>query len=127
VPLGRVWAFIPIYQSALLVNDLITAILLLGQFSFLRSRGLLLLAIGYLFTGFMAVVHLLTFPGLLSDTGLLGAGPPDHGLALHVLACRPSARRRGLRAVHESRTDRTGSSIHWNHPNPGSRTSAAPS
>ena len=75
VPLGRVWAFIPIYQSALVVNDLITAILLLGQFSFLRSRGLLLLAIGYLFTGFMAVVHLLTFPGLLSDTGVLGAGP----------------------------------------------------
>jgi hypothetical protein len=30
VPLGRVWAFIPIYQSALVVNDLITAILLLG-------------------------------------------------------------------------------------------------
>ena len=32
VPLGQVWAFIPIYQSALVVNDLITAILLFGQF-----------------------------------------------------------------------------------------------
>jgi two-component system sensor histidine kinase/response regulator len=75
VPLGRVWAFIPIYQSALIVNDLITAILLLGQFGFLRSRGLLLLAGGYLFTGLMAVAHMLTFPGLFSETGLLGAGP----------------------------------------------------
>jgi two-component system sensor histidine kinase/response regulator len=74
VPLARVWAFIPIYQSALVVNDLITAVLLLGQFVFLRSRGLLLLAIGYLFTAFMAVAHLLTFPGLFSDTGLLRAG-----------------------------------------------------
>jgi signal transduction histidine kinase/CheY-like chemotaxis protein len=75
VPLAPMWAFIPIYQSALVVNDLITAVLLFGQFSFLRSRGLLLLAIGYLFTAFMAASHLLTFPGLFSPTGLLGAGP----------------------------------------------------
>jgi two-component system sensor histidine kinase/response regulator len=75
VPLGQVAAFIPIYQSALVVNDIITAVLLFGQFSCVRSRGLLLLAIGYLFTAFMAVAHLMTFPGLFSETGLLGAGP----------------------------------------------------
>ena len=75
VPLGQVSAFIPIYQSALVVNDLITAVLLFGQFGCLRARGLLLLGIGYLFTAFMAVAHLLTFPGLFSKTGLLGAGP----------------------------------------------------
>src|SRR6185312_13405040 len=49
VPLTPVWAFIPIYESALVVNDLMTAILLFGQFTFLRSRALLLLATGYLF------------------------------------------------------------------------------
>jgi len=75
VPLTPVWAFIPIYESALVVNDLITAILLFGQFSFLRSRALLLLASGYLFTAFVAVAHALTFPGLFTPTGLLGAGP----------------------------------------------------
>lgn len=75
VPLGQLWAFIPVYQSAFVVNDLITAVLLLGQFSILQSRGLLLLASGYLFTAFMAAAHALTFPGLFAPAGLLGAGP----------------------------------------------------
>ncbi len=75
VPLGQVWPFIPIYQSALAVNDLITAVLLFGQFAFLRSRALLVLAGGYLFTAVMAVLHMLTFPGLFAPAGLLGAGP----------------------------------------------------
>jgi len=75
VPLPPVWPFIPIYQSACVVNDLITAVLLFGQFSILRSRALLVLASGYLFTAFMAGAHALTFPGLFAPTGLIGAGP----------------------------------------------------
>ena len=75
VPLAPVSAFIPIYQSTLAINDLITAVLLFGQFRFLRSRALLALASGYLFTAVMAVSHMLTFPGLFAPTGLLGAGP----------------------------------------------------
>jgi PAS domain S-box-containing protein len=75
LPLPQVWAFIPVYQSALAIGSLITAILLFAQFSILRSRSLLVLACGYLFTALMAVVHMLTFPGLFSPTGLLGAGP----------------------------------------------------
>ena len=74
VPLAQVWPFIPIYQSALVVNDLITAILLFGQFGFSRSRALLILAGGYLFTAVMAALHMLTFPKLFTPTGLLGAG-----------------------------------------------------
>jgi PAS domain S-box-containing protein len=73
--LPAVWAFVPSYQSALAINDLITAILLYAQFPAFRSRGLLLLAGGYLFTALMAIVHGLTFPGLFAPTGLLGAGP----------------------------------------------------
>jgi signal transduction histidine kinase/ActR/RegA family two-component response regulator len=73
--LAPVWAFIPIYEAALVVNDLITAVLLFGQFAILRSRALLVLASGYLFTAFITVAHALTFPGLFSPTGLLGAGP----------------------------------------------------
>jgi PAS domain S-box-containing protein len=73
--LPRIDAFIPAYQSALVVSDLVTAMLLLGQFGVLGSRALLVLAAGYLFTAFMATVHALTFPGLFTPTGLLGAGP----------------------------------------------------
>ena len=67
-------AFIPILATALVINDLMTAVLLFGQFGFLRSRALLVLASGYLFTAFMTVAHALTFPGVFSPTGLLGAG-----------------------------------------------------
>jgi signal transduction histidine kinase len=68
-------AFIASYQSALVVSDLVTAALLFSQFAFLGSRPLLALATGYVFTAFMAVAHALTFPGLLSPIGLLGATP----------------------------------------------------
>src|SRR5205814_10109799 len=36
-PFAPVLAFIPMYQSALAINDLMTAVLLFGQFTFLRS------------------------------------------------------------------------------------------
>ncbi|MBR8142643.1 sensor histidine kinase [Burkholderia sp. AU19243] len=74
MPLARVWGFIPVYQSAIVVNDMVTAGLLLGQYAILREKSLLALAGGYLFTGFMAGTHMLTFPGLFTPTGLLGAG-----------------------------------------------------
>src|SRR5262249_43926274 len=73
--LPEVWAFLPIYQSVLIINDLITAVLLFGQFGILRSRALLVLASGYLFSAFMAVAHLISFPGLFAPSGLLEAGP----------------------------------------------------
>ena len=71
--LAPVPAFIPIYESALVLIDLITAVLLFGQYRILRSQALLLLGCGYLFTATMATAHALTFPGLFSTTGLLGA------------------------------------------------------
>src|SRR5450432_656224 len=74
-PLAQIPAFVASYQSALAVNDLITAIMLFSQFSVLRSRALLLLASGYLFTAAAAVAHALSFPGLFAPAGLLNAGP----------------------------------------------------
>ena len=74
-PLTPVPAFVASYQSALAVNDLITAVLLFSQYGVLRSRALLLLASGYLFTAAAALTHALTFPGLFAPSGLLGAGP----------------------------------------------------
>ncbi len=73
--LPEVPAFLPIYQSALIINELITAVLLFGQYSILRSRALSVLASGYLFSAAMAVAHALSFPGLFTPTGLLDAGP----------------------------------------------------
>src|SRR3954452_11087023 len=73
IPLLPVPAFVASYQSALVVADIVTAVLLLSQFAVLRTRALLVLATGYLFTAAAAVVHALTFPGLFSPTGLLGA------------------------------------------------------
>jgi diguanylate cyclase (GGDEF)-like protein len=75
VQLERVDAFIPVYETALVIFDLITAILLFGQFAFLRSRALLILASGYLFTSTMTAAHALSFPVLFAPNGLLGAGP----------------------------------------------------
>ena len=74
VPLTPVPAFVASYQSALAINDLITAILLYSQFGILRSRALLLLASAYLFTAAAATVHALTFPGLFAPSGLFNAG-----------------------------------------------------
>jgi signal transduction histidine kinase len=71
-PLARVDAFIPVYQSPLILSDLITAALLFGHFNVMRTKSLLVLASGYLFTGFIAILHLLEFPGVFSP-----AGPAD--------------------------------------------------
>jgi signal transduction histidine kinase len=67
-------AFIALYQSALFLNDLITAVLLFGQLSHVHSRALMVLAGGYIFNALMIIPHTLTFPGLFAPTGLLGAG-----------------------------------------------------
>jgi len=74
VKLAPVQAFIPVYESAVVINDTITAAMLFGQYRILRSRALMLLACAYLFTALLAFVHALTFPGIFSPGGLLGAG-----------------------------------------------------
>jgi diguanylate cyclase (GGDEF)-like protein len=73
--LGELPAFVPAYVSALIICDLITAVLLFGQFSFFRSRGLLFLASAYAFTACMTISYVMMFPGLFPTAGLMGAGP----------------------------------------------------
>ena len=74
IPLAPVPAFVASYQSALAINDLITALLLFSQFVILRWWALLLLASGYMFTAAAAVAHALTFPGLFAPAGLFNGG-----------------------------------------------------
>ena len=62
VRLGRVDAFVPAYATAMFVCDSITAILLFAQFSILRSRAILVIASGYLFTALILIPFVLAFP-----------------------------------------------------------------
>jgi signal transduction histidine kinase len=73
-PLGAQYAFLPVYQSALVIFDVITSVLLMGQFRILRNRGLIVLAAGYIFNAMMATSHALSFPGLFAPGGLIGGG-----------------------------------------------------
>jgi signal transduction histidine kinase/DNA-binding response OmpR family regulator len=75
MPLAPSPAFIAFQQAVLLANDLITAALLFAQYSVQPSRALKLLAAGYLFTALIVIPHALVYPGLISPTGLFGAGP----------------------------------------------------
>lgn len=65
---------LPAYGAAVLINELITAALLFAMFSVQRSRGLIILAVAYLFSGLLVIPWGLTFPGVFSQTGLLNAG-----------------------------------------------------
>jgi diguanylate cyclase (GGDEF)-like protein len=112
-PLPQAASFIPAYETALVLNDLITAALLLGQFSALKMRGLLLLACGYAFTAATTIAHLLSFPGLFTPAGLIG-GPQTTawlfmfwhaGFPIFVIAYARSGRRTSLDSkmrVHSS-------------------------
>src|SRR5262245_28801775 len=74
VPLPGFAAFVPISQSLIFINDLITSMLLMAQFVIVGWRVILILAVGYLFTALLAIIQLLTFPGAFTPTGLFGAG-----------------------------------------------------
>src|SRR6266404_856188 len=74
IQLERIDAFVPAYATAMFVTDSITAVLLFAQFSILRSRALLVIASGYLFTALVVIPWILTFPGVFAPSGLLGAG-----------------------------------------------------
>src|SRR5262245_53746078 len=69
---GRIDAFVPAYATAMFVSDLITAVLLFAQFSILRSRALLVIASGYLFTALILIFWFLAFPGVFVPTSLIG-------------------------------------------------------
>src|SRR5258705_8112085 len=67
--------YIPLVATAMFLNDLVTASLLVAQFSVVRSRALLLLANGYLFTALVVAVYALVWRGGIHPSGLFRAGP----------------------------------------------------
>jgi hypothetical protein len=61
------------FGAGVLIADLCTGFLLLVQFRAARSWSMLLLAAAYFYSGAMALLHILTFPGAwILDTVLVG-------------------------------------------------------
>ena len=75
---------------AMFVCDTITAILLFAQFSVVRSRAILIIASGYLYTALVLIPWILTFPGVF------GPRKSAWRTAKHVLALFFPARRLAL-------------------------------
>ena len=61
-PLPQVNGFIPALDAIIVVTDFMTACLLFSHFSITRSRALLMLACGYLFSALIVVAHGFSFP-----------------------------------------------------------------
>jgi signal transduction histidine kinase len=104
MPLQPHPGFLPLYQSALIVFDLVTSVLLFGQYRMLRNRAVLLLAAGYVFSALMAAAHALSFPGLFGPAGVIGDGSQTTawlyffwhaGFALFIMAYAGAARGSG--------------------------------
>ncbi len=74
IKLPEIDAFVPSLAAALFISDMVTAVLLFGQFSILRRWALLVIADGYLFSSLIVIAHALAFPGAFSRGGLFGAG-----------------------------------------------------
>ena len=72
IQLASLNSFVPVYATAMFVTDSITAILLYAQFSLLRSRAILVIASGYLFTALIIIPYVLAFPGVFAPRGVVG-------------------------------------------------------
>ncbi len=102
-PWPRVAAFVPSYQTTIILAYLITAYLIFTQYRVTRKTALLYLAGGCLFTGAILLVQFLTFPGMFVANGPLLGGPqstiwlwclwhiaPALGILLYTFARRPA-------------------------------------
>ena len=87
---GRMDAFVPAYATAMFVNDTITAILLFAQFSIVRSKAILLIADGYVFTALILIPWILMFPGVFVLPGGLIGGLQSTSWLYFLLARRLS-------------------------------------
>src|SRR5262249_22667353 len=80
----QILSFIPVLQSVMCFADVITAILLFGQYSVEPRRALLAMASGYIFSGLFAFLQTLAFSGGYAPHGVFGDGLETPGW-LYVL------------------------------------------
>ncbi len=85
VKLAAVDALVPLYGMAMFISDSITAALLFTQFSIARSRALLVISSGYVWTALVVIPWLLSFPGVFAPSGLLGGGSSEITVWLYTL------------------------------------------
>ncbi|WP_334074845.1 MULTISPECIES: sensor domain-containing diguanylate cyclase [Paenibacillus] len=71
--------FLPILISWFIFGDLLTAFILFSQFRASGVPSLLVISCTYLFTGLITALHILTFPGVFSEEGMLGANNQSAG------------------------------------------------
>ena len=74
VYVGTIPGLVPALDAAMLICNLISAAILYAQAAVFRSRALTVLASGYVICGLLLIPWALTFPGVFSPDGLLGAG-----------------------------------------------------
>ncbi len=74
IPLPDIAPFLPVYGTAVVLLESITAYLLLSQFASNRQVFAGFVASAYLFLIPLVTVQLLVFPGVFAPKGLLNAG-----------------------------------------------------
>ncbi|HEY6816072.1 MAG TPA: ATP-binding protein [Croceibacterium sp.] len=72
--LREIESIVPTIDAIMILSDLITATLLYVQASVFRSRGLTVLASGFVFIALILLTHMLSFPGAFAPNGVLGGG-----------------------------------------------------
>jgi len=71
-PLPAFPVFVPVYNTAVIVLDLLTVVLLMAHLRKLKDPAFLALVCGYIFTPVLAVAHALAFPGAFVEGSLIG-------------------------------------------------------
>ncbi len=89
VHLPRMASFIPSYEASLVVIDLVTAVLLLSEFSILKHRSLLVIACAYFINTLLVAAHAFSFPTNGSAIGLFGDAQTTGWLYVFWHACFP--------------------------------------
>lgn len=74
IQVGRIDAFVPVLQTVMAAADLLTATLLSAQYRIQPDRALLAVIAGYIFSGAMAFLQTLSFPGGYAPGGVIGDG-----------------------------------------------------
>src|SRR5262249_10395964 len=72
IKLAQVEPFISVIQTVMSLADLLTATLLFAGYSVYPRRALLALASGYIFSGLLAFLQTLAFPGAYTELPLIG-------------------------------------------------------
>lgn len=71
INLSNLPAFLPVYQIAVIGTCLITAYLMHGHYTAIRTTALLHLSAGYLYTAGILTLQLLSFPGIFTGSSRL--------------------------------------------------------